>query len=86
MGGGLYSKLDLSHAYQHIVLREESRKLTTITTLKRWFAYTRLCYGVSSGIFKRAMEQLVQGIPMVAVYLDDVQVFGRTPEEARSNI
>ena len=46
-GGVLYSKLDLSHAYQQVVLSEESQKLTTITTLKGLFAYTRLCCGVS---------------------------------------
>ena len=32
------------------------------------------------------MEQLVQGIPMVAVYLDDILVSGRTLEEARANL
>ena len=66
-GGVLYSKLDLSHTYQQVVLSEESHKLTTITTLKGLFAY----YGVSSapGIFQGAMEQLVQGIPM-AVYVN----------------
>ena len=53
VGGTHYSKLDLSHAYQQIGLSEDSQKLTTITTMKGLFAYTRLCYGVSSapGIF-----------------------------------
>ena len=31
-GGVMYTKLDLSHAYQQVVLDEESRKLTTINT------------------------------------------------------
>ena len=65
--GVAYSKLDLSHAYEQVCLSSESQHLTTITTLKGLFAYTRLCYGVSSapGIFQRAMEQIVQGLPMV---------------------
>ena len=50
-GGVRYTKLDLSHTYQQIVLSEESQKLTTITTLNGLFAYTRLCCGMSSGIF-----------------------------------
>ena len=60
-GGVAYSKLDLSHAYEQVCLDSESQHLTTITTLKGLFAYTRLCYGVSSasGIFQRAMEQIV---------------------------
>ena len=54
----VYSKLELRHANQQVALSEESQKLTTITTLKGFFQYTRLCYGVSSapGIFQCAME------------------------------
>lgn len=87
-GGSHYSKLDLSHAYQQICLDVESQKLTTVTTSKGLFKYTRLCYGVSSapGIFQRIMEQLVQGIPRVAVYLDDILVSGTTQREARENL
>ena len=83
----LYSKLDLIHACQQIVLIEESQKLTKNSTQKGLFANTLLYYGVSSalGIFQRVMEQLVQGTPMVAVYPDDIIVCRRTPEEARVN-
>ena len=53
-GGVLYSKLDVIHAYQQIVLSKKSQKLTTVITLKGLFAYMRLCYGGSSapGIFQ----------------------------------
>ncbi len=84
----MYTKLDLSHAYQQVVLDEESRKLTTINTSKGLFEYERLPYGVSSspGIFQRIMEQLLQNIPMTVVYLDDVLVTGKTPEEHDRNL
>ena len=87
-GGVMYTKLDLSHAYQQVVLDEESRKLTTINTSKGLFEYERLPYGVSSspGIFQRIMEQLLQNIPMTVVYLDDVLVTGKTPEEHDRNL
>lgn len=87
-GGQLYTKLDLSHAYQQVVLDEASRKLTTINTSKGLFVYERLPYGVSSspGIFQRIMEQLLQNIPMTVVYLDDVLVTGRTPEDHDRNL
>ena len=87
-GGKYYSKLDLSHAYQQVPLDEDSQRLTTITTSKGLFAYTRMCYGVSSapGIFQRIMEQVLQGMPMVAVYLDDILVTGTSYDEARRNL
>jgi len=47
LGGGThFTKLDLSHAYQQLVLAEESRKYTTINTHKGLFRYARLRFGV----------------------------------------
>ena len=87
-GGVCFSKIDLSKAYQQVCLDEDSKKLTTISTSKGLFSYNRLCYGVSSapGIFQRIMEQLMQGIPMTIVYIDDIIVSGRTYSEARANL
>ena len=44
-GGKTFSKLDLSHAYQQLILEEESRKFTTISTHKGLFQYKRLPFG-----------------------------------------
>ena len=87
-GGQIYSKLDLSHAYQQVLLDVDSQVLTTINTHKGLYRYKRLCYGVSSapGIFQRIMEQLLQGIPMTVAYLDDVLVTGRTAQEHETNL
>ena len=87
-GWSTVHKLDLSHAYQHVVLDGKSLKLTTINTSKGLFEYERLPYGVSSppGIFQRVMEQLFLNIPMTVVYLDDVLVAGRTSEEHDRNL
>ena len=58
MSGGKTSKLDMSQAYQQIVLEEESRKYVVINTHRVLFQYNRLPFGVSSapGIFQRVME------------------------------
>ena len=82
-GGKTFTKLDLEHAYQQVPLTEESRKYTTINTHKGLFQYNRLPFGVASapGIFQRTVESLLQGIPHVCVYLDDILVTGSTAEE-----
>ena len=52
--GQIFSKLDLSQAYQQVVLEDTSRDMVTINTQKGLLRYTRLPFGVSSapGIFQ----------------------------------
>jgi hypothetical protein len=82
-GGTSFSKLDLSQAYQQIALDQETQKLVVINTHKGLFRYTRLPFGVSSapGIFQRIMESLLQDIPGIAVFLDDILLSGKTEAE-----
>ena len=87
-GGQIFSKIDLSHAYQQLMLDEESQMLTAINTTKGLFVYNRMPFGISAapGIFQRTMERLIQGIPMTVVYLDDILVTGHTPEEHHTHL
>lgn len=83
MEGKQFTKLDLSQAYQQILLDEESKKLLVINTHQGLFRYNRLPFGVSSapGIFQRTMETILKGIPHVTVYLDDILIMGKTEAE-----
>ncbi len=56
-GGTSFTKLDLSQAYQQLVLEEQSREYVVINTHRGLFRYTRLPFGVSSapGIFQRVI-------------------------------
>ena len=87
-GGRLFSKLDLSHAYLQVPLDESSQQFVTINTHKGLFTYTRLLFGIASApsIFQRVMETLLQGIPQVSVYLDDILVTGSTEQEHLANL
>lgn len=87
-GGKTFTKLDMSHAYQQLLLDEESKQYVTINTHKGLFQYNRLPFGVSSApaIFQRTMDSLLQGIPHVAVYLDDILITGKTNDEHLKNL
>ena len=84
-GGSVFSKLDCSNAYLQYPLHADSRKYTTINTSAGLFRYTRLPFGVSSSpaIFQRVMYSMLQGIPGVCVYLDDILVSGTNEHRQR---
>ena len=78
----MFSKLDLSQAYQQVCLDHDSRKLLTINTQQGLFQYTRLPFSVDSapGVFQKIMESVLQDIPQVSVYLD-ILITGQTEAE-----
>ena len=82
-GGESFTKLDLSQAYQQMELSPESRKYVTVNTHKGLYQYTRLPFGIASApsLFQQMMEKILQGIPHVVVYVDDILITGRNEEE-----
>ena len=87
-GGQKFTTLDLSQAYQQVLLEESSRELVTINTHKGLYRYTRLPFGVASApaIFQRTMDVLLQGLPNVMCYLDDIIVSGTSDAEHLSSL
>ena len=87
-GGKKFSKLDLSRAYQQILLDEDSREFVTINTHKGLYRPRRLPFGVASAsaIFQSKIEQVLQGIPMVVCRVDDILVSGKTDQEHLRNL
>lgn len=82
-GGTVFSKLDLTNAYLQLQVEEESKKYLTINTHLGLYQFNRLPYGITSApsIFQCTMEQILQGIPHVCCYLDDILISAPTQAE-----
>lgn len=86
--GEKFTKLDLSRAYQQILLDKASREYVTINTHKGLYRPTRLQFGVASAsaIFQSKIEQVLQGIPMVVCRVDDILVSGKNDQNHLKNL
>ena len=87
-GGKKFSKIDLTSAYQQMSLDEKSRELVTINTHKGLYQYTRLPFGIASApaIFQKMMDVVLQGLPQLICYLDDILIIGSSDEEHLANV
>ena len=76
--GKFFSKLDLSQAYLQLLLDDTSLPYVTVNTHQGLYTCTRLPFGVASApaIFQRMMDSVLQGIPGVICYIDDILVSG----------
>nr|XP_050038257.1 uncharacterized protein K02A2.6-like [Dermacentor andersoni] len=74
--GGVHSTLNLRDAYNQVPLDEQSKELTVITTHRGLLCFNRLPFGVSSApaVFQRIMDSVLNGLPGVQAYFDDVLV------------
>ena len=87
-GGKKFTKIDLTHAYQQMSLEESSRELVTINTHRGLYMYTRLPFGVASApaVFQKTMDTVLQGLPKVICYLDDILITGSSEQEHLENV
>lgn len=87
-GGGEYSKLDLSQAFQQIEVDDDSKDLLTISTHLGLFRYNRLTFGVACAPakFQKIMDSLFVSIKGVAVFQDDILITGKNKSEHFKNL
>ena len=78
--GESYTKLDLARAYKQMAVKKECQHLLTINMHLGLFRYTRLPFGISTApaLWQQAMTQVLQGLPGVVCFIDNILVTGHT--------
>ena len=81
-GARFFSKLDLTKAYYHIALDEESKRLTATITPLGLMRYNRLPMGMkdSAAVFQKLVSQSIKDCPNAIAYIDDILVYADTLE------
>lgn len=87
-GGEQYSKIDLTNAYQQLLLDESSRACSAITTHVGTYVYDRTPFGLTCipEKFQKFMEETLRGLKGTAVFLDDIAVTGSDRAEHLVNL
>ena len=72
----VFSKLDVSKAYWHVIIDEESQKLTTMATPFGRYCWARLPFGlkISAEVFQRKLSQALEGLTGVICVADDIVI------------
>ena len=70
------------------IIDEESSHFVTINTHRGLYRYNRLPFGIASApaIFQKLMDTVLQGIPHVICYIDDILVTGENDEDHLRNL
>ena len=82
-GANYFTSLDCSAGYWQVKLSEDSSMLTTFNTPFGRYRFLRMPFGISSAqeVFQKKLNQILEGIPGVVNYIDDILIYASTEEE-----
>ncbi|XP_054279604.1 uncharacterized protein K02A2.6-like [Macrosteles quadrilineatus] len=86
--GKFFCTLDISNAYLHLPMDEESREIQTISTHLGLFKVNRLMFGikVAPSIWQLFMDKVLHGLEGTVCFFDDILIQGSTFQETMSRL
>ena len=81
--GSVFTVLDANSGFYQIPLSPKAKSLTTFLSPFGRFAFNRLPFGLSSSpeLYSKIVSQVLDGLEGVVCHMDDVCVWGKSPEE-----
>jgi hypothetical protein len=75
-GSKLFTSLDMASGYHQFSINKASREKTAFIAKSGLYEYNVLPFGLSNAVssFQRTMEIILDGLPNVKVYLDDILI------------
>lgn len=83
----IFTTLDLERAYFNIPMAEEDRKKTALITPFGLYEFNVMPFGLKNAAqsFQRFMDTVLRGLEFCFVFLDDILIASKTPEEHREH-
>jgi len=83
-----FSELDLEDAYMQLRLDEQDQDILSFTQKNNRWSFVGSPYGVRtmSAIFQRFIAGILQDLPFVSVYIDNITIASKTLEEHISHL
>lgn len=89
-GATIFSKMDAKSGYHQIDLAERDKEKTAFSCKLGTFEYNKMPFGLvnAPAIFQRVMDNILKPYlwKFVVVYLDDIIVYSRTPQEHEAHL
>lgn len=87
-GGKKFSKIDLSQAFNQLVVDTETSKVMSWSTHKGIYRVNRLPFGCkpNSAIFQAKMDSVLLGCKGTVTFIDDIVVTGKDDQEHLRNL
>ena len=88
IGAKYFTSLDLASGYWQIALHKLTKQKTAFITHKGLYQFEVLPFGLSNAVsaFQRTMEVILEGVPNVKVYLDDILIFSHNFDDHLKHI